>query len=114
MSPRRGVLRLGALFLVLLASMALLVHRQSAALVTLRDLEYLRREVSLAEAERGELMRRLQHLESRQRVVSDAGRRLGMRVPHGAEIVILRIGPAEPVPLLALGRGSPPGEAAAR
>jgi cell division protein FtsL len=114
MSPRRGVLRVGVLFLALLASMALLVHRQSATLATLRELETLRREVSLAEAERGELVRRLQHLESRQRVVSDAGRRLGMRVPHGTEIVILRIGPEEPLPILALGRGSPPGEAMAR
>jgi septal ring factor EnvC (AmiA/AmiB activator) len=107
---RRGVLRLALLFVALLASMTLLVRRQSDALTTLRELDTLRREVSLAEAERAELTRRLQHLESRQRVVTEAGRRLGMRIPKGSELVILQGAPDEErAPVLALSGGAPPG-----
>lgn len=110
MRPRRGVLRMALVFAALLASMTLLVRRQSETLSTLRELDGLRREVSLIESERGELIRRLQHLESRQRVVQEASRRLGMRIPHGSEMVILPVLPGDAgPPALALSSAAPSG-----
>lgn len=75
---------------LLLASLSLVTWRQSRALEALATLDGIRRERSLAEAEVTELTRRIQHLESRTRVVSEARERLGMHVPGDDEIVHLR------------------------
>lgn len=84
-----GILTAALAFAALLASLSLVVWRQSRALEALRALETVRSERAVSEAERVELSRRKQMLESRSRVVAAAGERLGMRVPGGAEIVIL-------------------------
>jgi len=89
MRGRSGILTAALAFAALLASLSLVVWRQSRALEALRALEAVRSERAVMEAERVDLGRRKQMLESRSRVVRAAGERLGMRVPHGAEIVIL-------------------------
>jgi cell division protein FtsL len=84
-----GTIRVALAFATLLASLSLVVWRQSRALETLRELDAVRAERAVLEAERSALTRRIQHLESRGRLVAVAGERFGMRVPSGAEIVIL-------------------------
>jgi cell division protein FtsL len=74
---------------VLLAALSLVTWRQARTREFLAELDELRREISLAEAERGELERRIQFLEGRGRVVSEARERLGMKTPESGEIVIL-------------------------
>ncbi len=84
-----GVIRLAMAFAVLLLALSLVVYRQSRALVALRALDRARTAVAVVEAERAEQQQRIQRLEGRERVVAVAGTRMGMRVPSGAEIVIL-------------------------
>jgi cell division protein FtsL len=73
----------------LLAALSLVTWRQARALDALRDLDALERELSLVEAERAELHRRIQTLESRGRVVPLARERLDMRTPSAGEIILL-------------------------
>ncbi|MGH7475395.1 MAG: cell division protein FtsL [Longimicrobiales bacterium] len=85
----RGSLRVALVFAALLAALSGVVWRQSRALETLRSLDALRQERALVEAEKTELVRRIQLLESRARVVRAARQRLGLHVPSSDEIVIL-------------------------
>jgi cell division protein FtsL len=103
---RKGppVIRTALLFAALLGSLTLVVWRQSRALAELRELEGVRRERVLEEARRSALQRRLEQLESRARVSEAAHEQFGMRLPTGAEIVILPL--REAVPAL---RASSPG-----
>jgi hypothetical protein len=96
MHSRVGVLRLALAFTALIASMTLVVWRQSRALELLRELEQARMARAIGEADRSELMRRIELLESRAQVVSTASVRLGLRVPSADEIIILPLG--MPVP----------------
>lgn len=89
MRRRLGSLALALGFAALLAALSLVIWRQSRALDTLRALEVVRSERALAEAERWELARRIQYLESRARVEPAARARLGMHVPRGSELEIL-------------------------
>jgi cell division protein FtsL len=73
----------------LLISLSLVTWRQARAGEALVELDGLKREASLIEAQRAELLRRIQVLESRSRVVRDARERLGMRGPNAEEIVIM-------------------------
>lgn len=93
---RRGppVIRTVLLLAGLLASLTLVVWRQSTALEMLRGLDAVRQERLVEEARRAALSRRVEELESRARVSVAARERLGMRVPTGAELVILPM--AEP------------------
>jgi cell division protein FtsL len=84
-----GTIRLALCFAALVAALTLVIWRQSIALETLRELDKLRDNRALAEAERSDLMRKIEHLESRNHVVTAARDRLGMRVPLADEIVIL-------------------------
>ena len=88
---RKGtpVIRTALLFATLLASLTLVVWRQSRALDVLGRLEGARRERVVEEAQRSALLRRVEQLESRARVSEVAGDRFGMRLPEGDEIVIL-------------------------
>jgi hypothetical protein len=88
MRSHAGLLRLALAFAALLGSLSLVVWRQSRALELLRELDVLLTDRAIAEAARSELTRRIEYLESRARVVRDAGR-LGLRVPSSDEIVIL-------------------------
>ena len=86
----QGTIRLALAFALLLASLTLVVWRQGRALEDLRTLDRTRAQRALAESERAALLGRIQHLESRARVVAVATERLGMRIPAaGDEIVIL-------------------------
>lgn len=76
-------------FAAFLASLSLVTWRQSRALDALAHLEQVRMERSLAEADRAELVRRIQVLESRGRVVSEARSRLGLHIPADPERVLL-------------------------
>jgi cell division protein FtsL len=89
MRSHTGTIRLALCFAALLAALTLVIWRQSNALVTLRALDKLRDSRALAEAERSDLMRQIEQLESRTHVVTAARDRLGMRVPLANEIVIL-------------------------
>jgi hypothetical protein len=75
---------------LLFGSLSLVVWRQSRALEELRSLDAARAERSLLQAERSELQRSIQRLESRTRIVAVAGERFGLRNPGGDEIVFLR------------------------
>lgn len=91
----QGTIRLAVAFALLLASLTLVVWRQGRALEDLRVLDRTRAQRALAESERAALLNRIQHLESRARVVAVATERLGMRIPAaGDEIVILLRGDA--------------------
>lgn len=105
--PLPRVLRLALAFALLLGSLSLVVRRQSLALEALRATDDLRRDRAVVEAERADLLRRLQRLESRGHVVAAAGRRLGMHVPAGEEIVILPLDEAPSPPALARHGGAP-------
>lgn len=83
------VIRTALLFAVLLASLTLVVWRQSRALEVLRAMDEARRERVVEEARRSALARRVEQLESRARVSEVVRDRFGMRLPSGDEIVIL-------------------------
>jgi cell division protein FtsL len=85
----RGTIRLSLCFALLLGALTMVIWRQSQAFETLRALDELRDARALAEAERSDLLRKIERLESRAYVVEAAQFRLGMRVPNANEIVIL-------------------------
>jgi hypothetical protein len=63
--------------------------RQARAMESLEKLDGIRRELSLGESERADLLSSVRVLESRGRVVPEAREELGMRMPDASEIVIL-------------------------
>jgi cell division protein FtsL len=85
----RTFLRAVVGFVVLLGSLALVPWRQSRALEVQTRLAALRNEQASAIAERADLERKIQFLESRSRVVTAARERLGMHTPVADELVIL-------------------------
>ena len=91
MNRRRwGFLSLLALgFAALLGSLSFVTWRQARARELLSELDRVRNEIALAEAENVELVRRIQMLESRKRVVTWAGEYLGLHTPADDEIVVL-------------------------
>jgi hypothetical protein len=89
MKGSAGTIRVALAFAALLASLSLVVWRQSRALETLRSLDSLRAERAVVEAERATVAREIQRLESRARLVAVGANRFGMRVPSGREITIL-------------------------
>jgi cell division protein FtsL len=89
MRSHSGTIRLALAFAALLGALTMVIYRQSRALEVLRVADEMRSERVIAEAERAELARRIQTLQSRSRVVTEARTRLGMHVPSAHEIVIL-------------------------
>jgi cell division protein FtsL len=91
MNRRRwGFLSLLALgFAALLGALSLVTWRQARAREILAEVDRVRSEIALAEAETTELVRRIQYLESRPRVREWAMANLGMHQPGGEEIVLL-------------------------
>lgn len=85
-----GAIRMGIACVLLFSALSMVVWRQSRALEELRALDAARAERALLQAERSELQRTIQRLESRGHIVVAAGERLGLRVPAGDEIVFLR------------------------
>lgn len=72
----------------LLAALALVAWRQARTRELLAELAQVRTDRALTDAEMTEQSKRVQYLESRARVVPEARRRLRMRVPTSAEILI--------------------------
>jgi cell division protein FtsL len=95
-----GAIRVALAFAALLASLSMVVWRQSRAHEVLRDVDALRSARAVAEAERSALMTRVQTLESRARIKALAESRWDMRVPASGELVTL----LPPVPAAADGR----------
>jgi hypothetical protein len=90
MKQGTGAIRMGIASALLLGSLSLVVWRQSRALEELRGLDDVRAERALLQAERAELQRTIQRLESRGRIIAVAGERFGLRTPAGGEIVFLQ------------------------
>ena len=74
---------------VLVGALGTVTWRQSRAFEALARLDEVRSETSLAVAERVDLERRIQWLESRARVVPAARARLDMHTPDASDLVIL-------------------------
>lgn len=89
----QGTIRVVLAFAALLASLTLVVWRQSRSLELLRQLDEVRSERALLEAERASLTSRIQTLEGRARIRRVAGARLGLRVPTAEDLVTLRLRP---------------------
>ncbi len=83
-----GLLRFALACALLLLGLAAVVRRQSRGLELMRAVERARAERAVVEAQRAELIRRIDWLQGRAHVTEEAGRR-GMRLPSGSEIVIL-------------------------
>jgi cell division protein FtsL len=73
----------------LLSALGLVIWRQGRALQALAELDAAKRDRALLVAERADLERKIQVLESRAHVLPEARERLGMRTPEAAEMVIL-------------------------
>lgn len=86
----QGTIRLALAFAALLASLTLVISRQSRALDVLRALDGARNERALAESERASLSGRIQELEGRARIRRVAERRMGLHVPTAEDLVTLR------------------------
>ena len=80
--------RAAVTFACLVCSLGLVTWRQSRALEVYQELDEVRRQVSVAQAERVELEREIQVLRSRSRIVP-AARELGLRTPDASEQVYL-------------------------
>jgi cell division protein FtsL len=90
MKRGNGAIRTSVSFGLLFASLSLVVWRQSRALEELRSLDTARSERTILQAERSALQREIQQLESRTRIMSAAGGRMGLRLPAADEIVFLQ------------------------
>jgi cell division protein FtsL len=103
---RRSRLGWGVYAVILVAALASVVWRQTAGRERFRELEKVREEVAVAEAERDELTTRILELQRRDRIVRYAQERLGMHVARDQEVVLL------PVPASAAPRPNPAAEEA--
>lgn len=83
---------------VLTGALASVVWRQTVGRERFRELEKVREEVAVAEAERDELTTRILELQRRDRIVRYASERLGMHVARDEEVMLL------PVPASAAAR----------
>jgi cell division protein FtsL len=75
----------------LVAAMGFVIWRQTVGADRMRELEKVREEIAVAEAERAELQTRILTLGRRERVVRYARERLGMHVARDEEIVLLAV-----------------------
>lgn len=88
-SRRRGWVRVMGWTMLILTSLLLVTWRQTRGLELERELRRLEADRAIAEAERVELVRRVEELRSRARIVRVARTRLGMHLPEDDEIVFL-------------------------
>ncbi len=87
----QGTLRIAIACATLMGSLSMVVWRQSRSMEALRVLDKARAEHVMLESSRAVLVREIQDLESRNRIVATASARLGLHVPNGSEIVILQL-----------------------
>ncbi len=83
----RIALRVAVIFAFLLGALGTVTWRQSRTRESLAVLDELRRQISVASANRVELERGIQVLESRAHVVPAAREQLGMHIPVGVEFL---------------------------
>lgn len=88
---RPAWLRMAGWMLLLLGSLFLVTWRQTRGLALEQALRELETRHAMAEAERVELVRRIEQLQSRSRVVRVARERLGLHLPTDGEIVFLPV-----------------------
>ena len=88
---RRARLAWAAYAMVLVAALASVVWRQTVGRERFRELEKVREEVAVAQAERDELTTRILELQRRDRIVRYATERLGMHVARDEEVVLLPV-----------------------
>jgi cell division protein FtsL len=88
-SRRPGWVRAFAWVLLLLGSLVLVTWRQTRGRNLDQGLSAIEKRHATAEAERVELVRRIEQLRSRARIVKVARERLGMHLPTDREIVFL-------------------------
>jgi len=91
MSRLSGTLILALSVAAFLAALSLVAWRQGRARDVMVDREHVREQIALETEVRAELMGKIRHLESRRRVVRDAGARLGMHVPDAGDLVLLPV-----------------------
>jgi cell division protein FtsL len=88
---RRAVFSVVGWLLLLLGSLSLVVWRQTRGVELERELRAMETERAVTEAERVELVRQIQALSSRARIVRIARDRLGMHLPEDREIIFLPV-----------------------
>lgn len=93
----RALLRRAGWVALVAGSLSATVWRQTAAHEREQALREVRGELDVAEAERVDLVNRVQALRSRARIVRVARARLGLHLPGDDEIVLLPL-PADPAP----------------
>lgn len=76
---------------LLLGSLMLVTWRQTRGLALEEELRAVESQRAVVEAERVELVRRIEELRSRSRIVRVARERLGLRLPGDGEIVFLPV-----------------------
>jgi cell division protein FtsL len=101
---RRSRLAWMAYAAVLVAALASVVWRQTVGRERFRELEQVRGDVAMAQAERDELVGRILELQRRDRIVRYAEQRLGMHVARDEEVVLLPV-PASAAPRAAVEEG---------
>ena len=87
----RGILRALAWLGLLLGSLFLVIWRQTRGVALEGQLREVQGEQAVVEAERVRLVRRIEELRSRSRIVRVARERLDMRLPEEGEIVFLPV-----------------------
>jgi cell division protein FtsL len=88
---RPGWTRAAGWLLLLLVSLLMVTWRQTRGLAMERELRELESERAVTETERVELVRRIEELRSRARIVRVARERLQLHLPTEAEIVFLPV-----------------------
>jgi cell division protein FtsL len=91
----KGTLRIALAFAALLASLSLVVRRQSTAYAMLETLDDERTRRAMIESERSRMTTEIQRLESRARIADVAGRWWGMRAPQSDEEFVIMLRPGE-------------------
>ena len=89
MSRSRGGLRAAGWLVLLLGSLFFVTWRQTRGVELEGSLRDLQSQTAIAETEQVELVRRIEELRSRSRILRVARDRLGMRLPEDGEIVYL-------------------------
>lgn len=87
--PRGGTRKAAGWLVLLLGSLFFVTWRQTRGVELEASLRALESRTAIAETEQVELVRRIEELRSRSRILRVARDRLGMRLPEDGEIVFL-------------------------
>jgi cell division protein FtsL len=90
-SRRSGPLRLLGWLALLAGALVLVVWRQSSGVELQERIAVLQEEAAVLDAERIDLIREMERLRSRERIVRIGTERLDLRLPRDDEVVILAV-----------------------